>query len=48
MDEQKIISLFDEVKRLIFGGRKPKEEDEKLSEFEYARRYSKTNSMAQE
>jgi preprotein translocase subunit Sss1 len=48
MDEQKIINFIEEVKRMILGGRKPKEEDETLSEFEYARRYSKTNSMAQE
>ena len=48
MDESKIKSLIEEVKNLILGGRKPQKEDEKLSEFEYARRYSKTNSMAQE
>jgi len=52
MDEQKITKLatfFEEIKRLILNGSKEiDEEDEKLSEFEYARKYSKTNSMAQE
>lgn len=48
MDESKIRGLIEEVKKLILGGRKPQEEDEHLSEIEYARRYSKTNSMAQE
>ena len=48
MDESKIRGLIEEVKKLILGGRKPQEEDEKLSEIEYARRYSKTNSMAHE
>ena len=48
MDESKIRGLIEEVKKLIIGGRKPQEEDEKLSEIEYARRYSQTNYMAQE
>ena len=48
MDESKIKCLIEEVKKLILGGRTEKEEDKNLSEFEYARRYSKTNSMAQE
>ena len=48
MDESKIRGLIEEVKKLILGGRKPQEEDEQLSEIEYARRYSKTNSMSHE
>jgi|TARA_R110002110_G_scaffold42549_5_gene133388 hypothetical protein len=47
MDESKLINFIEEIKRLILGGT-PKKEDESLSEFEYARKHSKTRSMAQE